>query len=877
MGESTPFTGAAGETQSDETIVWCAGCGAWYGARCFQGLNAAKDTSLLERLLESGYEGLNRMVCPRCAEVYIAQEPLRLHLPQQAQLFLLIPETLRHRAQQLRAELIQAVVADPGEEVPLYALEPKLLVGHLQLKALFSPASGQEQSVQPQSRVVENEPSLFSPEQALEHPHQETLDISSDSQEFFPEDLKVEEPEFQEHAGVQTSPASVQQTLEAEPTELLEPARVEESDAPIFQIAPDPEVSEEAKEIFEETALDSNLFAELPSDKLPKLLESLGSQSLPLPPSLSSKADLWDVSLDDAWSLDEPEPSTPEEATQVVKMEEMERRPSGPFFDEERAEGDNYIELDGEAVRLVYRLEPERACAFEEEGDSELWFQLHQTSSGPVLLLLLLRLKKRELLDQLFWVIPHETRRGEGILDALQQSFGVDVIFHNPDGSFHGRRIYRAALERNVISLRAAAKQLEQEQQSNLEAARLKVCASDFPRLGRLQHNFQEESFSTLSSAADAGLALGILSYWSAPERRDYLLRIKSFPEVWYEKMLSRVLKAALHFGLSMEPHLRRKALEMELAESSSKLLQSSLVNFAEVHLGLRSSQLDALDTWENWEALLALAEELDLRVEEDIEALAVQALERARQAAQSLESIHIDAGSSIEMEEVTELSELGDGDLLGLLEGEEHRLEASLILLNRGEIYIPAIFDAIQTMNREELNRMVPGALAQGPNFESAFLNGLSSSQLSLRLASALFLAEIRSERAIKPLLLLMTEADERLWPVLARAIARMGRRIIQPALEQLTQDAEALPRITRALALLGTDARGALGAAREQQGDELSQHCISAALEQMREVGFGDAADFKERLAEAFEVAGIERSTESTLDSAERSRIEV
>ncbi|MBU0553205.1 hypothetical protein KKB55_00405 [Myxococcota bacterium] len=564
----------------------------------------------------------------------------------------------------------------------------------------------------------------------------------------------------------------------------------------------------------------------------------------------------WDSALDDAWSMDAVTQSPVDEPTHIVSLASItppER--SAPRFDAARDEGRGlYLEKEGEYVRLVAQLDPTRAAHFEAE-DAQLRFQLHRTPQGGVLGLLLVN---EEVEDHLFWPLAHETPLGCAILDELERFFSAEALFFEPDGALRGRRVFRILLEENVKSARAALALQEKEAAPDRAAARAAVCAEGFDRVGRLRHNFHEDSFAALNDASEVRLALGILSYWSSPERRDYLLRIKSFPESWFEAMIKRVLRGAVAFGLAIEPHLRQKTLELGLAEGPVPLLQACLANFAEVNLNLKPNGLDPLDTWENWEALLTLAEELDLQVDEEIEELAAIAMERARQAAQAAEPIDLGDGEGVVVDERSVYETLPDGDLVSMLASTESAGAAVLALLERGEAYTPALFDAITQMPRLDLQQIIPSLLAHGPRFEAAFLGALRSRRASLRLSSALFLAEIRSTKAVSPLLRLLLRADDALWPILARAIARMGRRVITPALERVARHPKNRERVAQTLALLGAEARGALRAAREQIEGDAAQWCVEQALALMGEVSFGDAADFTERLEEALSVAG-------------------
>lgn len=553
-------------------------------------------------------------------------------------------------------------------------------------------------------------------------------------------------------------------------------------------------------------------------------------------------------------------PKADDDPTHVVSLADIDRaRPGGPAFEAAADDETAYLRFD-EDGRIIAAARISDADALRFDGQTILRFQLHSPPPGAVCgLLLVARTAAGEPTAHVFWPIDDGTEQGGRLLDTLATSFAVEVrLYVDPSGPTF-REHFALPLEQNV----RAARTLLAEQPGAREAAIRAVEAPDYERVGRLRHNFQADSFVNLTSAAEARLAIGILGYWSAPERRDYLIRIKSFPLAWFEAITRRVLEGAVHYGLAMEPPMRQRSFELKLAPNSASLLRRLLANFAEVNLNLRPCALDVFDIWDNWEALLAHAEELDLRVDEEIEELAARAMERARAAAQEAEPLEIHLSEeSIELEEVIELDELSDEGLVASLARPERRLEAARVLLQRpGSVHVPAIFDAVMAMPRPELLDAVPAALAKGPAFETHFIGALQARRTSLRLASALFLSEIRSERALVPLLALLPSAEETEWPVLSRAAARMGRRIVGPALDLVESEGDRDGRIAHTLALLGGDARGALAAARDQRTDTRARACLSSAISQMNSVSFGDAADFAERLADAFDAAGPDR----------------
>ena len=131
------FVGSAGQTRTQQTTVWCGGCGVRFGAEFHVSLNARTTPEMLDVFVKGGFAALNEMVCPSCGWTHVAQESLSVHLPEQRRLVLVIPEMLRHRAEHLRAALIRAVADEPGMILPEYALAPELVIEAAGLAALL--------------------------------------------------------------------------------------------------------------------------------------------------------------------------------------------------------------------------------------------------------------------------------------------------------------------------------------------------------------------------------------------------------------------------------------------------------------------------------------------------------------------------------------------------------------------------------------------------------------------------------------------------------------------------------------------------------------------------------------------------------------------
>jgi hypothetical protein len=873
------FVGSAGQTQTLSTTVWCGGCGVRFGAEFHVGLDAEASPERLEAFVRGGYAAINAMVCPACGWTHVACEPLSVHLPSLERLVLVIPETLRHRAEHARAALLVAVADGPGGLLPDYALSPELVVEPAGLAAFLVGASVEadlddDHETVPPSEVGSSPAPAVSAVSSIDVSVTPELPVSAKPALSAPKAERtpaqtprlpaVAEPSFEDafEEVQRTVPSLVEEPSEhsvVESISSIDVVAMESVDLSGPPALPSPVLTPPPLRAPDEheASIEGRPTVATEGDVLSAVVSGALDAPVLVPEATAGDGEWADI--DQAWSLEAVEaPRAPDdEPTHVVRLDEVgPRYAAGPAFDEAAAgETDGYLEVDGDALHAVVRLSVERAVRFENEPVS-LRFQLHQPPAGPVTtLLLVLEDNTGTAVDHVTWIFDLNNPVHVRALDMFEQVFAADVVFHDPEGAFHGRRALRAPLEANVRSARAVLDTAE----AGDGASAAQILAPDFDLVGRLRHNFSEHAFSDLRTAADARLALGILSYWSAPERREYLLRVRAFPEVWFKRIISRVLKAAVYFGLAMDPHLRQRALELGLASNASELAQMCLSHFAEVNLNLRSSNLDPLDVWENWEALLTLAEEIDLRVSEDIEDVAAQAMERARNAARESELIDLDQDGSVEVEEITDLLDPDDQDLVRMLEAPNRRIEAAMALIQGGSaVNVGPLFAAIQRMSREELLWTVPAALSMGPAFENSFILGLRSQRTSLRLACALALGEIRSERAAVPMLRLIQRARAEEWPVLARAAARIGRRILGPATRVVATRGDEGRRVAHTLALLGTEARGALAAARAQQTDDAVVECLERALADVGRVGFGDPADFTERLSDAFRDAG-------------------
>jgi hypothetical protein len=828
-------------------------------------IDRARDEALLRRFISEGFAATGTTECPRCGTVHVIEEALTVLDTDGDRLLVLAPAHRRHRVLQLTASALdllagQAVdLVTPGLSNPRVLFDVSAWAHALGHGATTPTRRGTElpfdEDTEGPRDATTRVPALTDTEIASQRATRK-LTAARPSALAAPTTPDVRTADAHATASVDLSSESGLASVERP--------------ADSADVSASSSTQVKARSVVAPAGTGASRLLEILSRKpAPDGGSPLGGATVkgeaPRPPQAREEG--WNRALDDGWSTEQPtDAPANEDPTHVVSVEQVttarpaatQRPRSGPAFDTARAEGGHcYLQVDGGRVQAVALMELTRANALA-QGQVSLAFQWHTTPLGPAFDLLLTRRDGNETVDHVVWWIAPATDLGRSVLEALAADFIVDVVLHLDGGAFHARRTIREPLERNVESARTCIR--EQPSLPDATAQRRVVEAADFDLFGRLQHNFHVDSFAEVRTASEARLAVGIASYWSTPERRDYLLRVKSFPEVWFDQLTRRVATAALEFGIALEPGLRRRAIDSGVAENSTTLVRASLANFAEVCLNLKPNELDALDTWDNWAALMALADELDVRVPEDIEALAALAMERARDAAQAGDSVDGElADESVELDAADELAELSTSELAGLLYDTRQRFDAAFALLHRGEAgQASSLFEVMRRMSREQLLRAVPLALAHGPTFEAAFLGGIRSKRVSLRLAAALFLAEIRSERAIPRLIETIPRAGIDEWQFVARAAARLGRKIIPAALQRAAGDGDPGERLAFTLALLGPEARGALSAALDRETSERAKTCAHKAIDRAGEVSFGDPADFSERLADAFQACG-------------------
>jgi hypothetical protein len=264
------------------------------------------------------------------------------------------------------------------------------------------------------------------------------------------------------------------------------------------------------------------------------------------------------------------------------------------------------------------------------------------------------------------WALDPGNPDDEIVLSRLEGSVKLHAALYDEAGELSGVYEIQAPLHDNVAWIRARISQIvdglgpDDPMRELLagpgafRAAADRWLAPDYERLGHLRHNFGADSFADATTPAELALAAGIVGYWSGSDRFEYLVANRSFPIGQFDAIQKRVVRRAVQQGIYIERPLREIAVAMGLAVDETELAQRLISEFAEVSVGLRKNDLDPLQEWENWDALVVLAEEVGATLDPDVLELAEASLKRA----QDFQEAEMEAGARSESR-----SQEGDAD----------------------------------------------------------------------------------------------------------------------------------------------------------------------------------------------------------------------
>jgi hypothetical protein len=511
-----------------------------------------------------------------------------------------------------------------------------------------------------------------------------------------------------------------------------------------------------------------------------------------------------------ALELQREKPARPEEKEDAIAAPEEKETPPVPPQPEGRPqqEVDRWrtsdertgLVLHEERALLLARLAKNQQAYLHREP--ELLAQMFTTPGGPLVVLAALPAEPdpdADLADlALYWHLDPATAEQRAILDTLAQEFELSLDFYDEESRPVTTWELRAPLAENVRLLLEQADRLTEETEiKDFEKAVETHRDLGADRLGRKQHNFSAESFRELPTPAAARLALGIVSYWSEPENRDYLIRVKSFPMTYWRAIRERVVRKAIEYGLHLGSELADFALKHKLAQGRKELLRTCLASFAEVSLRIKPSDLDPGQELENWRLLLADCVKEGVPIDVEIEELAAAAAKRA-----GVTEDETAAGG--------DLSLLSEEALLPLLTDRAQRRDAALELCERGNPKMAEpVYRAVCNMTRAEVARVIPAMIPLGKETAKLLVKGLKHRKSFVRQGCALGLGALKAQEGIGPLMEMLLAEPTTIWREASRALGDMGTVSLGALIAGVRNaDGEGRERIAWALSQSALDA---------------------------------------------------------------------
>lgn len=241
-----------------------------------------------------------------------------------------------------------------------------------------------------------------------------------------------------------------------------------------------------------------------------------------------------------------------------------------------RAEAELAALIDDEVLWLFLSIDSEEANAFA-ESSTDLLIQLKTVEQLPVCILALVD-SRHEAVRRAYL---NPVRSADGpILELLRRDFCATIVVL--DGE---RRLLRSF---HVEAPRAAnAKMILERADRAPSSSRdgwvraVDACRAMPPPVDPVEHPFVMQG-----DAADAGEALRRLrelERWSAPDRVEDALLLRSVPRTVFELSRRRIVADALVHGLAMSDALLLQAVRFGFAADSRTLLASLRERFAEI------------------------------------------------------------------------------------------------------------------------------------------------------------------------------------------------------------------------------------------------------------------------------------------------------
>ncbi|RVU42550.1 hypothetical protein EA187_15275 [Lujinxingia sediminis] len=687
-GAQAPYQGHLGRTAQTSVLISSA-AGPVFPASVYTGINIQTHPELRQRLIDGT---LNVVECPfDDGRIYDLAISVIYHDEKRRLFVLVIPETLRHEEFKRRSALLEELARE-REVLPNYVrnfhtiFEPSRLIA-LEEAADRAAEAGQPQAPTPQDSSEVGEATVITTtapsgpseaEEALQaeletlkselagqreslnearaelERAQRALENSQSGVQEEQEAIARDRQQLNEVASrVERASARVQDTrtrLEEERTRLEEERAMLEEARRALQVQ---ELNLEQERLrLEQGAQSSNAEEATQVVTDDQFIEVMNPSVAPTPPGAAS---LRDTGSEPARR---PEPAR----HQLVRATPAEL--PGNF--DAAADGELvFVRETSDLVQVGYSLSDERVATYEDAAEVRFFFQLHDVDGVPVMALTLAAFDASgELLDAVGAPLADGGDTERAILDTLARDQHVSLVIYGEQGSPAISWEGGAPIAANIAWARERARAWRDAFNGDDSEARAAIALGEVELVGQMRHPFVDGRFSRIDSASEAMLAAGVVGYWSRSEQVAYLVGNRAFPLSLFREIQKRVARQALHWGIALGDELQQVAIDESIITDRISLTQRLLASFAELCVGVRPNDLDPIQQWENWDALIQLAQSHGVTPEPDVLELAELSLKRAQDYEDMLDA----EDESLEAEAI----DLDDDEILEIVEESE-------------------------------------------------------------------------------------------------------------------------------------------------------------------------------------------------------------
>ncbi len=514
------------------------------------------------------------------------------------------------------------------------------------------------------------------------------------------------------------------------------------------------------------------------------------------------------------------------------------------------------------------------------------YVQYRELNDYPLISLMLARVDANEqALESIAMPINCTDSAGKSFLKKLTNDENLRIALYNSGGETVLALDIRAPIASNIAWARERADQLLKQNPADSNAFNEAVTtylADDFQRLGTMRHTFEKGSFSHAARPSQAKLAAGVVGYWSLGDIFDYLIGVRSFPLRDFREIQLRATNQAIEWGLFINEPLQEVAISEAIAPDLRTLTELIIANFAEVCVGIRTNDLDPIQQWENWDALLGLAADVAITLDPSVIELAEISLKRAQEYQDMLEvgnsldqnyddldendqdqilagdefqdmldAVHFDdlvvarhseqtgityfLPESALIDSFDDMATMSQTDLEIMLEDGSGRLEAAQMLIERfGKTALSSVFTAADTMNATEVAALSRFTESRSENLVPELIEALNSCGPSaLYIATRALVAQRNTpgvNNAVPALLNALVDPERGAHqPQLVQALAHFGDLLVQPLMRAIKQNTDDKSLI----ALLGhleTERPGTLAEFARDRSKPLRDAAVSA-----------------------------------------------